>query len=186
VKRLCLLGMAMAGLLTAGFTTAATARTTAGHKKPAKTKPAKPKPVTTKVSCKLALVTQPPSDDVTITPGTTGLQFGTANCGKIRGVVSDTYTMDDGGDIIAPYTMWAKTGTLAGKMTLSPTEQVGPPSTTPFAAQTYAGSATVTKGSGAWTKATGKATVKCSTLDSVHYACTESLKVTVPGVAKKQ
>jgi hypothetical protein len=174
--------MAMAGLLTAGFTTAATAKTTAGHKKPAKPKPAKSKPVTTKASCQLALVTQPPSDDVTITPGTTGSQFGTANCGKIRGVVSDTYKMDDGGDIIAPYTMWARTGTLSGKMTLTPTEQVGSPSSLPFTAQTYAGSATVTKGSGTWNRAVGRATVKCSTLDSVHFACTASLKVTIPGV----
>ena len=48
MKRLCLLGMAMAGLLTAGISTAATA-------KPAPT----PKPVTTKLSCQLTLVLQP-------------------------------------------------------------------------------------------------------------------------------
>jgi hypothetical protein len=184
VKRLCLLCVALAGLLTAGITTAASARpAAAGAKKPVKVKKApKPKPVVTKATCKLALATQPPADDTSITPGTTGVQYGTANCGKVRGVVSDTYTMDAAGDIIAPYTLWSKTGTLVGKMTLNPTEQVGPPSTTPFTAQTYAGTATVTTGTGAWNKSTGKATVKCSTLDSVHYSCTESLKVTTPPV----
>jgi hypothetical protein len=186
VKRLCLLGMALAGLLTAGITTAATARTpSSGPKKPAKVKPAhKPKPVTTKVRCKLALVTQPPSDDTSITPGTSGTQYGTAGCGRplLEGVVSADYTQDAAGDVIAPYSLWTRTGTLSGRWKLVPTEQVGPPSSTPFTAQTYAGTATVTGGSGAWSHATGKATLKCATLDSVHFACTESLKVTTPPV----
>jgi hypothetical protein len=186
LKRLFVLCVALAGLLTAGITTAATAKTTSGHKKPAKTKPtSKPKPVVTKASCKMALITQPPADDVTITPGTTGQQYGTANCGKVRAVVSDTFKMDDGGDILAPYTLWSKTGTLSGKMSLKPTEQVGTPSSSPFTAQTYAGTATVTTGTGTWAKSTGKATVKCSTQDSVHYACTAALKVTTPAAKSK-
>jgi hypothetical protein len=184
VKRLCLVGMAMAGLLTASIPAVATAKPAAsGHKKPAKSKPVtKLKPVTTKVSCKLAFTTQPPADDVTVTPGQTGTQYGTAKCGGPlgRGIVSDTFSQDDAGDFIAPYTFWFKGGTLSGKWTLTPTEQVGPPSSSPFTAQTFAGTAKISGGSGGWAKSTGKATLKCATTDGAHYSCTESLKVTTP------
>lgn len=188
MKRLCLVGMAMAGLLTASIPAVATAKPAAsGHKKPAKTKTTtKVTPVTSKVSCKLAFVTQPPANDVTVTPGQTGSQYGKANCGGPlgRGIVSDTFRQDDAGDIIAPYTFWLKDGTLSGKWMLTPTEQVGPPSTTPFTAQTYAGTAKISRGSGGWAKSTGRATLKCSTLDGAHYSCTESLKVTTPVLVK--
>ena len=171
MKRLCLLGMAMAGLLFAGISTAATA-------KPAP----KPKPVTTKLSCKLTLVTQPPADDTTILPGGDGSQYGTASCpGTGRGVQSDTYTTDDAGDVSGPYTQWFKGGTLAGKYDLIPTGG-GQPSAgnNSFGAQNYAGALIVTGGSGAWKGATGKAKLTCATADGVHLKCTESLKVTTP------
>src|ERR1700733_5444158 len=125
VKRLCLLGMALAGLLTAGISTAATAKTTASGTKPAKVKPApKPKPVTIKVSCQLKLVLQPTAKVTTIVPGTgSGSQAGTAKCpGPVGGgVQTDNFTTDDAGDVTAPYTQWFKTGTLAGQYTLTPT-----------------------------------------------------------------
>ena len=188
MKRLCLLGMAMAGLLTAGISTAATAKPLAtGSKKPAKTKPA-PKPVTTKVSCKLGLVLQPTALVTTIVPGTTsGSQFGTAKCpGPVGGgLQSDKFTTDDAGDVTAPYTQWFKGGTLAGQYTLIPTGG-GQPSAgnNSFGAQTYSGTLTVTGGSGAWKGATGKAKLTCATPDAVHLACTESLTVTVPPATK--
>jgi hypothetical protein len=182
VKRLCLVGMAMAGLLTASIPAVAAAKPAAsGHKKPAKSKPVtKVKSVTTKSSCKLAFTTQPPADDVTVTPGQTGTQYGTVKCGGLlgRGVVSDTFSQDDAGDFIAPFTFWLKGGTLSGKWTLTPTEQVGPPSSSPFTAQTFAGTANISGGSGGWAKSTGKATLKCATSDGAHYACTASVKVT--------
>ncbi len=101
MKRLCLLGMALAGLLTAGISTAATAKTSTRASKPAKTKPA-PKPVTTKVSCQLMLVLQPTATVTTIVPGTgSGSQAGTVKCpGPVgSGVQTDTFTTDDAGDI---------------------------------------------------------------------------------------
>jgi hypothetical protein len=171
VKRLCLLGMAVAGLLTAGVSTAATA----------KVKPAKPKSVTTKLSCKLTVVTQPPANDISITPGINGAQFGKVSCpGPIGGgVVSDTYTTATSGNVTAKYTTWFKGGTLGGQFKLIPTGG-GQPSAgnNTFGAQSYTGSATVTGGSGSWKTATGKATLTCSTADGVHLSCTESLKVT--------
>ena len=123
VKRLCLLGMAMAGLLTAGISTAATAKPLTRGSKPAKAKPA-PKPVTTKVSCQLTLVLQPTAKVTTIVPGTgSGSQSGTAKCpGPVGGgVQTDKFTTDDAGDMTAPYTQWFKGGTLAGQYTLIPT-----------------------------------------------------------------
>jgi hypothetical protein len=173
--------MAMAGLLTASIPAVATAKTSApGHRKPAKHKSApKPKPVTTRVVCKLKIATQIPADDVTVTPGQTGVQYGTAGCGKLRGVESDTFTLDDAGAMIAPFTLWFGGGTLAGKVTLTPSAQ-GAPTSTGFSAESYVGTAKITGGSGAWAKSTGTATLKCSTPDGAHFSCTESLKVTTP------
>ena len=184
MKRLCLVGMAVAGLLTAGISTAATAQMPAsGSKQPAKTKPAKP--VTTKVSCKLALVVQPPADDVTITPGATGTQVGTAGCGRplFRGVETARFSTDDSGDLVAPFTLWFKGGTVTGQWTLTPVGATQP--TSSFTQQDYTGTATVTGGSGAWRKATGKATIKVSTPDGVHYNGTESLTVTTPAATTR-
>jgi hypothetical protein len=177
--------MAMAGLLTASIPAVAAARTSAsGHKKPAKSKPApKPKPVTTRVTCKLKLATQIPADDVTVTPGQTGVQYGVAGCGKLRGVESDTFALDDAGDMVAPFTLWFKGGTLSGKFTLTPTGQ-GIPTSTGFSAESYVGTAKITGGSGAWDKVKGKGTMKCSTPDGANFSCTESLKVTTPPVVK--
>ena len=185
MKRLCLLGMAMAGLLSAGFTTAATAASTKGAK-PAKAKPA-PKPVTTKVSCQLTLVLQPTAQVTTIVPGTgSGAQSGTAKCaGPVGGgVQTDKFTTDDAGDVTAPYTQWYKGGTLAGQYTLIPTAG-GQPSAgnNSFGAQSYTGSLTVTGGSGGWKGATGKAKLTCSTGDGVHLKCTEALTLTTPPAA---
>lgn len=188
MKRLCLLGMAMAGLLTAGISTAAAAKTTTQGSKPAKTKPApKPKPVTTKVSCKLMLVLQPAAKVTTIVPGTgSGSQSGTAKCpGPVGGgVQTDKFTTADSGDVTAPYTQWFKGGTLAGEYMLIPSGG-GQPSAgnNSFGAQTYDGSLTVKSGTGAWKGATGSAKLTCETADAVHLACTESLKVTTPPVS---
>ena len=188
MKRLCLLGMAMAGLLTAGISTAAIAKTPTSGKKPAKTKPApKPKPVTTKVSCQLTLVLQPAPTDVSIVPGTTGSQSGTARCpGPVGGgVQTDKFSTDDSGDVTAPYTQWFKGGTLAGQYTLIPTGG-GQPSAgnNTFGAQSYSGTLTVARGTGVWKGATGKAKLICATADGVHLKCTESLTVTTPPVTK--
>ena len=185
MKRLCLVGMAMAGLLTASIPAVATAKpSTSGHKKPAKHKPVpKPKPVTTRLACKLKIATQIPADDVTVTPGQTGVQYGTARCGQQRGVESDTFALDDAGNLVAPFTLWFKGGTLSGTFTLTPSAQ-GIPTSTGFSAESYVGTAKVTDGSGAWNKAKGKGTMKCSTPDGANFSCTESLKVTTPPVVK--
>jgi hypothetical protein len=187
VKRLCLLGMAMAGLLTAGISTAATAKTPTTGSKPAKVKPVpKPKPVTTKVSCQLTLVLQPAANDVSIVPGTSGSQSGTAKCPAPvgRGVQTDKYSTDDSGDITAPYTQWFKGGTLAGQYKLIPTGG-GQPSAgnNTFGAQSYAGTLTVTGGSGGWKGAAGQAKLACATADGVHLICTEALAVTTTPAA---
>jgi hypothetical protein len=187
VKRLCLLGMAMAGLLTAGISTAATAKTPTSGKKPAKVKPVpKPKPVTTKVSCQLTLVLQPAATDVSIVPSASGTQSGTARCsGPVGGgVQTDKFSTDDSGDVTAPYTQWFKGGTLAGQYQLVPTGG-GQPSAgnNTFGAQSYSGTLTVTSGTGVWKGATGKAKLTCATADGVHLMCTESLTVTTPPAA---
>jgi hypothetical protein len=41
----------------------------------------------------------------------------------------------------------------------------------------------VTGGTGAYRKAKGKGTLKCASVDGVHFACTEKLKLTLSPAA---
>ena len=165
MKRICLLGAAMAGLLVAGVATA-----------PAATKHASKK--STKLTCTLKLVNQIPSDDVSVTQGAgSGTQFGTAACGKPlrRGVEQDSFTLDDAGDLTGPYQQWFNTGSVKGKYVLTPTDNQSPSAT--FSQASYSGTIQVTGGTGAFNKASGTGTLTCATQDSAHYTCTEKLKL---------
>jgi hypothetical protein len=176
VKRICLIGAAMAALLTAGVVTAsASASATPAAKKPA----AKLKPVKTTLTCTLKLVTQIPANDVTVTQGAdSGTQFGRAGCAKplFSGVEQSSFAQDESGDLSGKYQQWFNAGSLYGNYTLSP-KDTGPPSPTSFTNASYTGTITVTNGTGAFKKAAGKGTLACTTTDLAHYACTEKLKL---------
>jgi hypothetical protein len=165
VKRICLLGAAMAGLLVAGVATAPAATTHSTKK-------------STKLTCTLKLVDQIPSDDTAVTQGAgSGTQFGTAACGKPlgRGVEQDSFTLDDAGDLVGPYQQWFNTGSVRGQYVLTPNDSQSP--TLTFSQASYSGTIKVTGGTGAFNKASGTGTLTCSTQDSAHYSCTEKLKL---------
>ena len=181
MKRICLVGAAMAGLLTAGITTAASAKPSPAAKKPAKTKTTVKKPVTAKLSCSLSLVTQVPSNDVAITQGAlTGTQYGFAGCGRplFKGMERVTFSTDASGVITGKYQQWFNPGSVYGTYTLTPVAQSTPPTTSSFTSQSYTGTITVSNGTGAYARAAGKGTLSCSTTDAAHYACKEALKLT--------
>jgi hypothetical protein len=183
VKRICLAGAAIAGLLTVGVATApaltthAAVRATAGKKKSTK-----PTTTTTKLTCSLNLAMQVPGGSVTVTQGSVdGNQFGRANCGSPlgTGVEGDSFTSDSGGTLSGSYQQYFNAGTVYGDYTLTPND-TGPPTTTSFASASYTGTLTIKDGKGLDKHAVGTGTLTCTTADSVHYTCTEKLKLTLP------
>lgn len=181
MKRFYLAGAAAAALLTAGLTTAPAFATSAA-KKPVtvKTKTVvKNTAVTTKMTCDLKLATQIPSNDVTVTQGAeSGTQDGRAGCAKplFGGIEQATFLQDDSGDLTGKWQQWFNSGSVYGTYALTP-EDTGPPTTTSFTSQSYTGTMTLTNGSGVFKKATGTATLACTTTDSAHFVCTEKLKL---------
>jgi hypothetical protein len=181
VKRIFLVGAAMAALLTAGIVTAPASAT------PAATKPAsvnkkpvtKLEPVKTTLTCTLKLVTQIPSNDVTVTQGAeSGTQYGRAGCAKplFSGVEQSSFLQDESGNLSGKWQQWFNAGSLYGTYTLTAAD-TGPPTTTSFTNASYTGTVTVTNGTGLFKKATGTGTLGCTTKDLAHYACTEKLKL---------
>jgi hypothetical protein len=186
VKRIYLVGAAMAALLCAALTTAPAFATSAATKPVSvKTKTVvKNTLVTTNMTCSIKLATQIPSNDVTVTQGAaSGTQSGSAGCAKplFSGVQRDSFVQDDTGDLSGNYQQWFNAGSIYGTYALTPGD-TGPPTTTSFTAASYTGTITVTDGTGLFKKATGTGTLACATTDSAHYTCTEKLKLvqTVP------
>ena len=173
MKRICLMGAAVAGLFTAGITSAASAA-------PAKTTtPTSPTTmVATTLTCKIAVATQIPSNDTTVLAGsTTGRQFGSVGCGKASGVQRDSFTTDNAGNLSGPLQMWFRTGSLYGTYNLTVNPQTGPPTSTSFAQASYGGTMTIKGATGSYRGATGTGTLKCSTQDSAHFDCTAKVKI---------
>lgn len=181
MKRICLVGAAIAALLTAGVVTAPAFAAPAA-KKPAsvKTKPVtKLAPVKTTLTCTLKLVTQIPSNDVTVTQGAqSGTQYCRAGCGKplFSGAEESSFVQDESGNLSGKYQQWFNAGSLYGAYTLTAAD-TGQPTTTSFTNASYTGTVTVTNGTGFFKKATGTGTLACTTTDLAHYACTEKLKL---------
>jgi hypothetical protein len=188
VKRICLAGAAIAGLLTIGVSTAPASTTHAAVMATAgKKKTTKPTTITTKLVCTLSLTDQVPAGSVTVTQGAVaGNQYGKAKCGNPlgSGVQVDSFTSDSGGTLSGTYQQYFNGGTVYGDYTLVPND-TEPPTTTSFTSASYAGTLTITNGTGVNKQAVGTATLTCMTADAVHYTCTEKLKLTLPAPATK-
>ena len=176
MRRICLVGALMAtGPLVGavavwpGVSPAATAQ----GKKVTKTHKV------TKVTCKLELIVQAQPGQTSVTPAAeNGTRYGTARCGKVlgQGLEQDSFASLTSGDLKGQYKQYFGTGSAHGAFTLTPGDS--PPSTsTTFSTQSYTGTYTITGGTGAYGKALGKGTVSCMTQDSVHFSCTERIKL---------
>lgn len=184
MKRICLMGAAVAGLFTAGITSAATAATPATSRPRAVAITARAKTTSrtarVDVSCKLALATQIPAGSTSVTQGTTtGKQYGTASCGGplFAGVTHDSFAADAGGNLSGPMQQWFRTGALHGSYTLAPSQPPEPPTPTTFATESYAGTLAIASGSGYLRDIHGRGTLSCTTTDGAHYSCSETLKL---------
>jgi hypothetical protein len=188
VKRICLLGAAIAGVLVLGVASALAA--THGSTKAAggtsKNKTTKSAPGT-KLTCVTALALQVPANDTNVTAGEqAGTEGGAAVCGRPlgRGVEYQTFKTADSGDLAGKWQQWFNTGSVYGTFVLTPSDSQ-PPSSQSFSAASYTGTFTIKGGTGADSKAAGKGTLKCATQDSVHFVCKESGRLSLPGAGSK-
>ena len=179
MKRICLLGTAIAAVLVLGV---ATAMAASSHASKGGKKSKTPATVTAKVSCTSSLAVQvaPGATDVTA-DSEQGSWAGTSTCSPIgRGMVWESYTTADSGDLVGKWQAWFNTGSVFGTFTLTPDDNAPPTTTTSFSQASYTGTFLIKSGTGAYAKATGTGTLKCSTRDSIHFSCKQNGKVTLP------
>ena len=178
MKRKWLVVAAMAvGLLVIGATSALGAKPAAN---------ATPKPVKFKVTCKSSVGDVPAAGDNSVVPPVDqGWQYGAVRCGKVfgSGIAANSFKLQDSGDLQGSWSQYYSVGTIHGKFALTPADTGPPSSPTTFAAVSYAGTATVDGGTGAYKKAKGKGTMKCSSTDGVHFTCNDTVKVVLPAPA---
>jgi hypothetical protein len=143
----------------------------------------KPIKVTSSCTSDVAIVVPAGQQQVT-SPVDAGHEYGALSCAKVgAGVISESLTQDDAGDLTGKYTAYLSTGTIHGAYTLA--QGPGQPSgTTTFFSATYTGTSTVTGGTGTYKHITGKGRWDCSTADGVHLTCTGKVKVNVPPAMK--
>jgi hypothetical protein len=181
VRRICLIALAItASSLAVGFAVG-----TAGAKTHHKTTPTpKPVPVKVKLTCTVSETLAPPTGSDAVTPPvSSGTMYGSSSCNAPvgAGLGSATQTLADSGDLTGKWWHYGKTGAIEGTYdwTQSQSQQSNP---TSFFSEAYTGTMTVTKGTGAFKGATGTGTSTCNTPDSVHFSCTETIKLTLPPV----
>ena len=175
MKRMCLVGAAVAA--------SSLAFGVAGSAAAGKHKRKKPASVTLNATCKLVVtVTVPDGDTVVTPPEPQGTEFGSAACDKGlgRGVYSDSFVLQDTGDTSGKFSQYGGVGSLHGTFDLTQPDTTGPPTAYTFGNENVVGTVKVTGGTGAYHKATGKGTLVCASVDSVHYSCLEKLELRLP------
>ena len=173
MKRIVLMGTAVAALFTAGITTAASAAAS-------KTKT---KSVSINSTCKLTLTTVAPPGSLGVIPGTAqGANLGVTSCGKPlgKGLTRQSFTLDEAGDLAGDIEHLFRGSSLYGSYKLTESAQTGPPTATNFGEASYAGTVHFYGAHGALRGTTGTAELNCNTTDSLHYACTEKLSLKQP------
>lgn len=178
-SRIGLVGAAMAAgslVIGVGSAAAATKHTAAQTAKPSVLK------------CKISMTTVPPTDSNVVLVAPDGSQYGSSRCARKGfgpGVIASSFTVPDSGDTVGTFSEYFAKGSISGKFDLAPLEGTGISDTT-FAAETLTGTVTVTGGTGIYkglTRVKGKkgiGTMNCASPDSVHLACTDSVKVVLP------
>lgn len=163
----------------------------AGAASPKKSTPKKATAKFTTLNCKVSLTTEPPDGSNAVDqPAAQGNQYGPIHCrtsGVGGGIIGDSFTVPDSGDTVGTYTQYFGAGSIRGAFDLTPQEQPSPFETGGYASQTWTGTVTVVGGTGVYRGITGKknsGVMNCSSPDSVHITCTETVKVKMPSSTK--
>jgi hypothetical protein len=146
----------------------------------------KVKPKSVLLHCDSSPITVPPAGQANVDqPSTSGTQYGQVHCstqGFGSGVAWDAFNTPDSGDMVGTYTQYFHAGSIKGAFDLVPGEGA-PIGSDTFASQSFEGSVTVTDGTGIFKGVKGKnhkGTMSCNTPDSVHYTCTENVRILIP------
>lgn len=156
----------------------------ASHKHHKHAKPAKPRPEL--LHCASTPTTVPPAGQANVDqPPDGGNQYGSVTCsttGFGTGIMGDTFTIPDSGDMVGVYQQYFDAGSIKGTFDLSPGEGQ-PIGSDTFASQSWEGQVTVTGGTGVYQGVKGKnnkGTMSCNSPDSVHMTCTENVTIMIP------
>jgi hypothetical protein len=144
---------------------------------------AAPKPSGTRVTCDVAAVTAIPNGHTSVAPPVQqGRQYGHVGCGRPLGVgvEANAFKRMPSDDLQGPFRQYFAQGTIRGVFDLAPDAGL-PPSPTTFNSESYAGTLRVLGGTGAYRQARGQGTVKCLSVDGVHFRCTQKLALTGVG-----
>ena len=175
MKRICLLGAAIAGILIIGVASALAAA-------PHAAKSGGKKSSGTKLSCKGNLILQVAPGATDVTPASeTGSDAGPVSCKPFgKGFATLSYTTDAAGDLTGKWQEWFGTGSVYGTFDLTPSDNAPPTTSTSFSVQSFSGTFVIKSGTGAYAKATGKGTMSANSSDSVHFTLKASGKYSLP------
>lgn len=136
-----------------------------------------------KVTCHVSEAILPPAgSDEVVPPVDQGQAYGSASCGSLgSGVQSASMVLQQSGDTTGNWWKYFRTGAVYGTYDLTPGSSL-PTNPANFAAGSYTGVLVVTGGTGAMKGVTGTGASTCNTPDSVHFSCTEQLKLKLPVV----
>ena len=140
------------------------------------------------LNCKIDMTTVPPAGSNVVLVAPQGKQYGPDRCataGFGSGIIANTFTVPDSGDTVGVFSQYFRAGGIFGKFDLTPLQGTGI-SPTSFQSQAWTGTVTVTGGTGIYsgiTHAKGKKGIgrmHCTSPDSVHLSCTDSVNVVLP------
>jgi hypothetical protein len=175
-RRMCLVGSAIAAVpLLVGFGVSAAAAKGTHHKGTPTVKSV------AVLKCHLSLSTVPPPGSPAVNqPPAQGAQYGTFHCAKAgSGIESDAFRVPDSGDTVGSFAQYFGTSSIHGKFDLTPSEGNGNLSATSFESESWVGTVTVTGGTGTYGGAASKdGVIKCTSGDTVHLHCTETIPLT--------
>lgn len=145
---------------------------------------AKPKSVF--LHCTSSPTTVPPPGQPSVDqPSTGGDQYGPVTCAAASfgsGLMWDTFTIPDSGDMVGKFTQYFQGGEITGTFDLQPGESP-PLDANSFYGESFQGQVLITGGTGVYKGVKSKntkGTMSCNSPDSVHMACTENVTILVP------
>ena len=153
----------------------------AGAKKATKAKPVK-------LQCRVTLIQQPGAGQDTVLPTDAGEHYGRITCphGFGSGVIHDSFTVPDSGDTVAKYVAFFNRGGFSGTLDLTPGEG-DELSGTSFQSASWTGTMTVAEGTGVYkgiaVAKNGKGKLTCTSPDTVHLKCQETISLVLPAGA---
>lgn len=133
--------------------------------------------------CKMYLTVAPGAGSAQVDqPPSSGRQYGPAKCGNAgfgSGIEADKFTVPISGDLVGTYYQYFNTGTVHGRFDLVPQESTSLTSSS-FTSESFKGTVNVAGGTGTLkgVKDRKPGVMKCTSPDTVHLTCTETVKVT--------